>query len=134
VDAFSGYWQHNIEEYSFQADLENERRRIIYSVAGVQSASGWEGGRQRVRPDSMEARSMPLQYGIRLMAPLMNDLKGLEGLDFDVNIVCQQDDVSRPLSWVAVFDILLSALEDEENLVLAFECEDPMKRSKEMGE
>ena len=71
MDALSRYWQHNIEEYSFQADLK--KRRIIYSVARVQSASGREGGRQRVRPDSIEARSMPLKCGIRLMAPLMDD-------------------------------------------------------------
>ena len=77
---------------------------------------------------------MPVHSLIDENQTYKDGLKGLEGLDFGVKIGCEQDDVSSPLSWVAVLEILLSALEDEENLVLAFDCEDPMKRSKEMGE
>ena len=45
---------------------------------------------------------------------LKNGLKGLEGLDFDAEMGCGQGDVSSPLTWVAVFDILLSVLEDDD--------------------
>jgi len=45
---------------------------------------------------------------------IKHGLKGLEGLDFDAEMGCGQGDVSSPLTWVAVFDILLSALEDDD--------------------
>eukprot|EP01042_Synura_sphagnicola_P036311 gene36311-biopygen1767 len=45
---------------------------------------------------------------------IKNGLKGLEGLDLDAEMECGQGDVSSPLTWVAVFDILLSALEDDD--------------------
>eukprot|EP01042_Synura_sphagnicola_P036341 gene36341-biopygen2603 len=39
---------------------------------------------------------------------LKDGLTGLAGLDFDAEMGCGQGDVSSPLTWVAVFDILLS--------------------------
>ena len=45
---------------------------------------------------------------------MKHGLKGLDGLDFDAKMGCGQGDVSSPLTWVAVFDILLSVLEDDD--------------------
>jgi len=45
---------------------------------------------------------------------IKHGLKGLEDLDFDAEMGCGQGNVSSPLTWVAVFDILLCALEDED--------------------
>eukprot|EP01042_Synura_sphagnicola_P036637 gene36637-biopygen15123 len=45
---------------------------------------------------------------------MKDGVKGLEGLDFDAKMGCGQGDVSSPLTWVAVFDILLSVLEDDD--------------------
>ena len=45
---------------------------------------------------------------------IKHGIKGLEGLDFDAEMGCGQGDVSSPLTWVAVFDILLSVLEDDD--------------------
>eukprot|EP01042_Synura_sphagnicola_P036576 gene36576-biopygen10334 len=45
---------------------------------------------------------------------LKDGLTGLAGLDFDAEMGCGQGDVSSPLTWVAVFDILLSVLEDDD--------------------
>ena len=45
---------------------------------------------------------------------LKDGLSGLEGLDFNAEMGCGQGDVSSPLTWVAVFDILLSVLEEDD--------------------
>jgi len=45
---------------------------------------------------------------------LKDGLTGLAGLDFNAEMGCGQGDVSRPLTWVAVFNILLSVLEDDD--------------------
>ena len=39
---------------------------------------------------------------------------GLEGLDFNARMGCGPGDVSSPLTWVAVFDVLLLILEDDD--------------------
>jgi len=45
---------------------------------------------------------------------IKKSIKGLERLDFDAKVGCRQGDVSSPISsWGTVFDILISALEDD---------------------